>query len=231
MKSQNGKDGQKLLRILMLHGYRQNELLFKDRTGGLRKHLKNYAEFVYCQAPLDVPKLESSEKTEETQDFEHQKEKGWFLKSCDRERAKQNADFNNTLDHLNDIFKLKGPFDGVWGFSQGATIAILCSFLHYNLDLSNRKHINFKFAIIAATCKSFEPEHDIYYDLNKKFYVPSLHIIGKTDKLVPYEKSIELTEYFVGPKVYIHELGHFIPAKRDSSNVYLEFLKDMIERI
>jgi hypothetical protein len=47
---------EKKLRILFLHGYRQNQQTFYERTGGLRKFLKNRVEFIYCEAPHDVPK-------------------------------------------------------------------------------------------------------------------------------------------------------------------------------
>jgi hypothetical protein len=86
----------KLFRLLMLHGYRQNETYIYEKTGsifdnnyiscflkfvfaiicyykGLRKALKNYAELTYCQAPHNIPSLDDS--TEITQDY------GWWLKS------------------------------------------------------------------------------------------------------------------------------------------------------
>lgn len=65
----------KLFRILMLHGYRQNEAYFHDKTGSLRKALKKYAELIYCQAPLNIPELEASQTEDKTEDF------GWWLKS------------------------------------------------------------------------------------------------------------------------------------------------------
>ena len=33
------------LRILCLHGYRQSEVSFREKTGGLRKALKSLADF------------------------------------------------------------------------------------------------------------------------------------------------------------------------------------------
>ncbi len=65
----------KLFRILMLHGYRQNEKYFYDKTGSVRKMLKKYAELVYCQAPHYIPPLDEGNTTENNQDY------GWWLKS------------------------------------------------------------------------------------------------------------------------------------------------------
>lgn len=42
------------LRILALHGYRQNGEVFRQKTGSLRKLLQKYAEFTYITAPHKV---------------------------------------------------------------------------------------------------------------------------------------------------------------------------------
>lgn len=217
----------KLLRILMLHGYRQNEFIFKDKTGGLRKNLKKLADLVYCEALLDVPKDSNGENA----DLEGQVIKGWFLKTDNVPDPE--GDFEKTLDHVNKIFEEKGPFDGIWGFSQGATVAaILCNIItnNYLSSQPNRSNIKFKFAIISATGKSSQSQLDKYYDQSRKIDLPTLHIIGKTDKLTQYEKSLEHIEYFLNPKIYVHELGHFIPAKKDDIAVYSEFLNEMRDR-
>ena len=47
------------------------------------------------------------------------------------------------------------------------------------------KHIHINNAILAATSRSSETIHDSFYDLNNKFDIKSLHIIGKTDYQCP----------------------------------------------
>lgn len=42
------------LRILALHGYRQNAETFRQKTGSFRKLLKKYADFTYITAPHKV---------------------------------------------------------------------------------------------------------------------------------------------------------------------------------
>lgn len=44
------------LRILCIHGYRQNGNTFREKTGALRKLLKKQVELVYMSAPLSVQK-------------------------------------------------------------------------------------------------------------------------------------------------------------------------------
>lgn len=214
----------KSLRILMIHGYRQNEFVFRDKTGGLRKNLKNLAELVYCEAFHDIPKEFRFNKAEEQDNIE----KCWYLKE-DGCKFDYETDFEKSIKHLNEIFREKGPFDGIWGFSQGATMAAVLS----NLSTDTKKSgiipdVEFKFAIIAATSKSVQIELDKYYDSTRKIDIPTLHIIGKADKLVDYNKALEMTDYFKNPKVYMHELGHLIPAKKNDILVYSEFLNEMI---
>jgi hypothetical protein len=59
--------------------------------------------------------------------------------------------------------------------------------------------------------------------------MPSLHIIGKTDKLVPEDKALELAEYFIDPVIFVHDQGHFIPCNADSKKTYTDFLNRIKE--
>ncbi len=44
------------LRVLCLHGYRQNGNMFREKTGAFRKLLKKHVtEFVYIDAPHLIP--------------------------------------------------------------------------------------------------------------------------------------------------------------------------------
>ena len=211
------------LRILMIHGYRQNEHVFRDKTGGLRKNLKNLCELVYCEAYHNIPKEYCLNQLNEEENLE----RCWFLKEpgCS---FNYEEDFKKSIEHLDKIFRDKGPFDGIWGFSQGATmVAILTKLLTDEHKTHLISNVDFKFVIIAATSKSIQNELDKYYDSNRKIDLPSLHIIGKNDKLVEYTKALELTEYFKKPKIYIHELGHCIPSKKNDILIYSEFLNEM----
>jgi hypothetical protein len=48
------------LRVLCLHGYRQNGNMFREKTGSLRKLLKKHvADFIYIDAPHLIPMQEN----------------------------------------------------------------------------------------------------------------------------------------------------------------------------
>jgi predicted esterase len=244
------KETKALFRVLMLHGNRQNEEVFKDKTGGVRKKIKNLAEFVYCDAPNLVPKLAAAvdevEAADEPEDQADQPvgksvidpiQKCWFLRKSDQtEEDSKNfvPQFEKTLDYIDNVFKVKGPFDAVWGFSQGATIASILSRIaeqNQNGDNVKYKHIDFKFVIVASTSiGQNEPELFVYFDKANKLTMPSLHMMGKADRIINYEKSLELSEHYVNPDIYLHDSGHFIPRNQEAKVVFTNFFNKMYEQ-
>jgi hypothetical protein len=222
------------LRILILHGYRQNKNLFYERTGGLRKFLKNRVEFIYCEAPHNVPnnvsEISSNEPRETDGEKSDDSQKGWWLKSSENPERNGQYDFEKTLEHINEIFSLN-KIHGVWGFSMGGIVAsMLARICIENREKNNNfkfKSIDFNFVIIAAASKSPEIFHKAFYDFGNKISIPSLHIIGKTDKLVPEDKALELAECFLDPVIFAHDQGHFIPCNADAKKVYLDFFSKL----
>jgi hypothetical protein len=112
------------LRLLMLHGYRQNEMAFRERSGGLRKALKNYvSEFVFCEAPHLISNNNQEETTKEEEEKKESNERGWWFSSDSAynalELTENDKGLNESLEYINQIFETKGPFDGILGFSQG----------------------------------------------------------------------------------------------------------------
>ncbi len=118
-----------------------------------------------------------------------------------------------------------GPFDGILGFSQGGCLAsILCAIANNDIESEKTKYIKFKFGIIIAGFKSRQSQHDIFYDLNKKIDLPTLHVFGDGDKVIPSEMASDLCNYFLNPKILRHEQGHFIPGNSESKNNFIDFL-------
>ena len=202
------------LKVLMLHGYRQNEKLFKDRTGSFRKILRNYVDFVYCEAPHALQTSDTNER-------------GWWLKDTETPLDFE-AHFTHTLSFLNEVFETKGPFDGVFGFSQGGIIStILCN----ENNLSSLSSIRFKFAVIVAAKVPSEARLCKYFDENVRIELPSLHIVGLADKLVDCESSVEMgRKYFDEARIFKHELGHCIPWNSQAKAEYVSFFKEMLKR-
>ncbi|XP_030041803.1 esterase OVCA2 [Microcaecilia unicolor] len=214
------------LRVLGLHGYRQNERVFRERTGALRKLLRGRMELVCVSGPLRVRAREAP--TEEL-DPQPEEPRGWWfsnsqLQTFDAlEETDSSQGLEDTLALLDRVFAEQGPFDGVLGFSQGAALgAILCA-----LKSQEDHRFPFHFAILVAGFKSRSAEHQGYYQDTIK--VPTLHVFGEMDRVIPGPMSQELLSCFREPVVLTHQGGHFLPASASQKNTYCTFLDKFLK--
>ncbi|XP_063812192.1 esterase OVCA2 [Pseudophryne corroboree] len=217
--SVGSSSSKQVLRILALHGYRQNEQSFWERTGSLRKNLKNRAEIVMISAPLVIPCSDSDGENDPRED-----PRGWWF--SDPEKAHFNATdetkscsgLEQSMNALAKAFSELGPFNGVLGFSQGAALlAMLCS-----LKQRGDPRFQFDFAILVAGFKSCAFDHTDFY--KEPITIPSLHVYGDTDRVIPGEMSQELSSHFVNPVILTHPGGHYIPVCAAQKKVYFPFL-------
>eukprot|EP01083_Nonionella_stella_P017113 47830_1 len=162
------------LRVLCLHGYKQHDIQFKNKTNALRKSLKDLVDFHYVTAPHKIPfevhvkesaiqdkKSDHSDAHESKQDIKHldylPRARAWWRSSDDG--SKYNG-IEESLQFVSHTIKNDGPFDGILGFSQGGVLSIvLCLIQKYpnyfkqtfNLSSDVVKHISdFKFVWIIS---------------------------------------------------------------------------------
>ena len=110
------------MRILCLHGYGQNGEFFRMRTGALRKALK--AEYHFMDAPF------AARASFITDDADGANGRGPALGWWDFEGDRAATSYRyigleRTLQEVRQTIETEGPFDGILGFSQGATLAAL----------------------------------------------------------------------------------------------------------
>ncbi|XP_071958103.1 esterase OVCA2-like isoform X2 [Antedon mediterranea] len=212
--------GVNLLKILCVHGYRQNAKAFREKTGSLRKALKRQAEFVYIDAPNTIPVPDEENGVEQLG--------WWFSKPNNCFNAREESTFCEGYDEsvqvIVDAIKEHGPFDGILGFSQGASmVGFICS-----LQCQGDARFNFDFAILVAGFKSVNSFHKSLYE--KPVTMPTLHVFGDTDNVIPKEMSEDLLTYFVDPQTVKHPGGHFVPASSPQKKVYIEFLNTFVQK-
>ncbi|CAJ0932092.1 unnamed protein product, partial [Mesorhabditis belari] len=207
------------LKILCLHGYRQNDVFFREKTGGMRKMFKKFADFHFVNAP-HVPSVTSEDRGEV---------RGWwFSRPDDHFSSKDVTDlftgFDQSVQLILDTIANDGPFDGVLGFSQGA------SMLHLLLAKAQLGEISLPidFVILASGFKSLSTQHKAYLDV--KIEKPSLHMYGIGDEVVAYTISEKLAENFEEPTKIVHDGGHFIPPMSKYKTKFAEFLEKQLER-
>jgi fermentation-respiration switch protein FrsA (DUF1100 family) len=104
------------------------------------------------------------------------------------------------------LLRTAPPIDGIFGFSQGAALTGLLAAVRETRPSS----LPFEFAIMVSGFTSTMPQHAGL--LRHKLRIPSVHVIGRTDTIVPRRDSMLLADRFAGPLVLEHPGGHVISA-------------------
>ncbi|CAN8075936.1 unnamed protein product [Agarophyton chilense] len=249
----------KPLRIACLHGYCQNSLSFRRKTGSLRKSLTRstervradlssspftpaddnspLCELVYLDAPfvveqhLTAPATPLSYKDPNSDNYAvlrptnirfqatygspESAPRAWWI--ADRQRTTY-IGLNHTISYLADVFK-ESHFDGVLGFSQGAVLAsILCAVREQPAFES------LQFALLFSGFQSRATVHQPFYE--KSIKVPSFHVWGEQDGIVPPKRSEELKDKFERQtrSHYVHQKGHLVPSDAGVRRAVSRFL-------
>eukprot|EP00941_MAST-03F_sp_MAST-3F-sp1_P000533 g533.t1 len=146
-KPKKMKQASRKLRILCLHGYGQNLEGFRKKTGALRKFVKSHAEFSFFEAKTPLPECDHSITHGLDTTY------AWWTmatgedgKVDERGHGYRYLGWEMSIDDVQDFVDKEGPFDGVLGFSQGASMtSLLCS------DIGpNRKRLDVKFGIFFS---------------------------------------------------------------------------------
>jgi len=214
----------KKLRILCLHGYHGSAAVLRQQMSGLTNSLSHLAEFVY----VDAPSLAHG-------DF------GWWH-AIREESWPAGGDpgvgagtaryqgWERTQAWIVTLFQKERPFDGVFGFSQGAALAALLVGLRApDGKPGTNKPLVFQFAIMAGAFPTNDPVLADLYEAKASYDLPSAHIIGRSDFIVPGDYSHRVSRLFTQPLVLEHDAGHVVAATQDIRNQMAGFLKQQID--
>lgn len=205
-------------RILCLHGKQQNKSTFRTKLGRLPSKLKNLATFTIIDAPFDCDMSFSStpDPPETTAEAVHLESIGktWYHRDENGEVNRKSLE--HTLNYLQDIWRTDGPFDGIFGFSMGGTVAAL---------MCSKQYIDHFSGVQFIICVGSPHVSPILDDCTISSDIISLHIAGDADIVVSKERSIMLANLFCNPVVHIHPLGHCVPMKAE----YLTWFSAFVE--
>ncbi|XP_058019890.1 esterase OVCA2 [Ahaetulla prasina] len=195
------------LRLLCLHGYGQNAERFRARTGALRKALRGRARLLYLDAPHRLP----AEEQPGPEGGGGGGPRGWWPEAA--ARPEPEAALRAVAAALAEL----GPVDGLLGFSQGAALAgLLCA-------LRERGDGRFPFGFVLLVAGF--PVAEAAGAAAGALRVPSLHVFGRDDRVIPAAESRALAERFARPALLAHDGGHFVPAAAAQRAAYLGFLR------
>ena len=196
-------------KLLCLHGNRSNAQVTELQCQGILE-LDKVAELHYLDAPFENTAF----------DKDIGPGRSWFLRDGPSEAAQE--DLRRSLLHVVEHIALHGPFEGCYGFSQGAAItSLLCEPVVYGaLGLTSPP---FRFVMLVCganydtafgagvaqefigACASREGASQ-----SSLLQLPSLHFMGEKDDML--ESSRALAQRFVQPQLLVHKSGHTLPA-------------------
>ncbi|KAM7255902.1 hypothetical protein ACFE04_011643 [Oxalis oulophora] len=189
---------QNKMKILCLHGF---------RTSGsfLQKQISKWDPSIFSNFELDFPNgsFPAGGKSDIEGIFPPPYFE-WF--QFDKEFTEY-TNLEECISYLCEYITTKGPFDGLLGFSQGATLsALLLGYQAQGKIL--KEHPPFKLFISVSGSKFRAPEIcDIAY--KEPIKVKSVHFIGAKDWLkLPSE---DLATAFENPLIIRHPQGHTVP--------------------
>jgi hypothetical protein len=176
------------LRVLCLHGYHGSGRILREQMKPLTGDLDASIEFV----PIDAPSLDRG-------DF------GWWHEGF--------RGWEKTRDWMVGFFDEQPPFDGVFGFSQGAALTSLLVGMR-GIGGRSPEHgpLSFRFAVMVGGFRSDSSMHAQMYARAENYELPSLHIMGRSDSIVPIADSRVLAAQFSTALILEHSGGHVIPA-------------------
>jgi predicted esterase len=215
----------KKMRILCLHGYHGSGDVLRSQMQSLMTGFESRVELVY----VDAPSLSEG-------DF------GWWH-AVSEESSRGGDDsgvgharmryegWDRTRKALVSIFETQGPFDGIFGFSQGAALAGLLVGLRAPDGVPTPEQpLTFDFAITVSGFVSNDPTHAPLYAHKGSYALPSLHIIGRSDGIVPASDSRDLAARFGAPTILEHPGGHVIASDAATRAGVASFLDQMSKR-
>lgn len=220
-----------------LHGYRQNEKAFREKTGGFRKINKKYVkEFVFLEADHLIKTSDAGDLRPDSENLELNQKGWWFSRKDGYYKSTHQSELSEgieaSLKKVSDILlkaqnEDNSPFDGIVAFSQGACLlSIICHDICYK---NEKDKYPFTFAMFFSGFKSAGLNHEYYYEKDKIIRsIPSFHSIGEADAVVAPERGVALAEMYENAVIMKHEGGHLIANKAVHKQEYHKFFAQFV---
>ncbi|KAJ6797533.1 uncharacterized protein M6B38_123400 [Iris pallida] len=189
---------EKKMKVLCLHGFRTSGSFLRKQINKWDPSIFQHFEMVFPDGLFPAGGKSDIEGIFPPPYFE------WFQFDKD---FTEYTNLEECISFLCDYMKENGPFDGLLGFSQGATLsALLIGYQAQGKVLKD--HPPIKFFVSISGSKFRDPSIcDVAY--RDPIKVRSLHLIGAKDWLkLPSE---ELASAFESPLILRHPQGHTVP--------------------
>lgn len=193
-------------RILVLHGNRQTSQLLLGRLDRIRKRLSKEFKFDFIAPDAPFPHPDDDNL------------RTWWNRV---DNAYEGLD--KSLDVLKELHH--EDIVGILGFSQGARFAHLVSLLHMNDP--DAWFPKLSFVILVAGYDAPLPDN-FSLQSTQEISIPSLHVWGRSDKLITPDQSRTLSEQYFHPNTLIHDGNHYVPTKAPQIQGYVDFIRQVL---
>lgn len=202
------------LRILCLHGYGGSGMTMESQMSRLYQAMEPYSELV-C---IDAPSLNEGDYG------------WWHARDVPTGRfgtEMRYVGWERTRAGIVEAFEKHGPFQGVFGMSQGAALTGILVGLRAPDGKPTEEHpLVFDFAVMVGGFESRDLTLAKVYDDAACYSAPSVHIVGRMDGIVPPARSLLLASKFDNPTILWHDAGHIIASTPSVKQGMAEFLAE-----
>ncbi|KAJ3683007.1 hypothetical protein LUZ60_013234 [Juncus effusus] len=208
---------EKKMKILCLHGFRTSGAFLKKQISKWDPSIFEHFDMVFPDGLFPAGGKSDIEGIFPAPYFE------WF------QFNKEFTEYTNLeecISYLCDYITTNGPFDGLLGFSQGATLsALLIGYQSQGKVLKDHRPIKFLVSVSGSKFRDPSICDVAYKDIIK---AKSVHFIGEKDWLkVPSE---ELASAFDSPLILRHPQGHTVPRLDEAAVKQLsEWTKTIVQ--
>ncbi|AMD18563.1 HBL339Wp [Eremothecium sinecaudum] len=199
-------------KILMLHGMAQDGEYFKAKTKRVRNLLEPFGyEFFYPTSPVLTTTVDIPDNIGENKIKTMSGVYTWVLYDY---LKKEHYLPQESVEFIREYVLRNGPFEGVIGFSQGASFGgYLVTDFNGILGLTEQQQPPLKFFINFAGFKFYPEKYQEQYRKNP-IQIPSLHVQGDLDTITESASVRDLFESCVqGSRTFLkHGGGHIVPS-------------------
>ncbi|OXG34293.1 hypothetical protein C359_05746 [Cryptococcus neoformans Bt120] len=232
-----------MLRVLCFCGFTGNKYIFSQELSRLRALCADTVEFVILEPPMIVHPVDfplgslaarkstgwTIERTAETTP------RAWFDGGADWHGDRGFAD---SVAYVHKFLIEKEPFDGFFAFSSGATLAVaIVALLMKGTQHSDR---NFPFHPRLQKPRFFinlsgffiggystpHPSYAPCFPLPAS--LPTLHVIGKNDTIVPLVETEFMAKMCLNKRVEWHMGDHFVPMKASWRGFFKAYIESFL---
>jgi len=213
----------------VLHGNRQTGELFLGRLAKLQKSVVKelQLEFVAPDAPFLFADGDE-ESHHDNDDSASRWQRTWWHR-----RGNNYHGIEESITKIQQLWDADGGFVGILGFSQGSRMAHIIAILHTitNGDafrgLKGIVHISGYDSPVPPNLKDHWSEYSNKFDEIVIISLPSLHVMGEADQLIPIYESKALSDLYKKPLIHVHPGGHHVPVKARDIEQYLMFWRKL----